>query len=78
MKQGSTLLMRAMLPKAGFSSFSRVQGGSITLSSHYPPKLRIPIDDKVSYDVSIPEGEGTLKDFEEQVKKDCSKHVRAF
>ena len=28
--------------RRNFSSFSQVSGKSITLSTHYPPKLRIP------------------------------------
>ncbi len=45
-----------------FSSFSRVEGNSIAISSHYPPKLRVPISDKVQVDFTLLKDE-SVKDF---------------
>jgi hypothetical protein len=51
-----------------FSSFSRVQGGSISLSTHYPPKLRIPTGgSQQHFDVTLDEGD-SVSQFEAKVQ----------
>lgn len=50
-----------------FSSFSKVQGGSISLSTHYPPKLRVPVDDHTSYDFTLTDNE-SVQEFENKVR----------
>lgn len=63
-----TPLLRAMTQsQRGFSTFSKVEGGSISISSHYPPKLRIPVSDKQQYDFSLIDSE-TVEQFEAKVK----------
>eukprot|EP00347_Sterkiella_histriomuscorum_P008237 403345856 len=53
-----------------FSTFSRVQGNSVKISSHSPPKLRIPVsnDGKQAYDFSLIDSE-TVAHFEQKVKE---------
>lgn len=53
-----------------FSSFSQVSGKSITLSTHYPPKLRIPAGRHQQYDVTL-DSEETVSQFEQKVKENC-------
>lgn len=57
----------------GFSSFSKVEGSSIAISSHYPPKLRIPINEKVQFDFTLMKDE-SVKEFQEKVTKQCSSY----
>jgi hypothetical protein len=53
-----------------FSTFSKVLGNSIEISTHLPPKMRIPITDTTSYDVTLKKDQ-TVKDFESQIKENC-------
>ena len=69
-----------LMPMSGvryFSSFSSVQGSSIQISSHYPPKLRIPVNDQVSYDITLgglSEGE-TIAQIEAKILQNCGDHL---
>jgi hypothetical protein len=54
-----------------FSSFSKVQGTSISISSHHPPTLRIPLSEKINYDFTL-QADDTIKQFEDKVKTACS------
>jgi hypothetical protein len=53
-----------------FSSFSQVSGKSIKLSTHYPPKLRIPAGRHQQYDVTL-DSEETVSQFEQKVRENC-------
>lgn len=49
-----------------FSTFSKVQGTSIAISTHYPPKLRVPINEKTSYDFTL-RNEESVDDLQTRV-----------
>ena len=53
-----------------FSTFSRVVGNSIEISSHMPPKIRIPVAHNQAYDVTL-NREETVDQFEQKVKETC-------
>ena len=55
--------------RRAFSTYSRVQGTSIALSSQQPPKLRIPLESG-AIDVTLHESE-SVADFESKVKASC-------
>ena len=62
----------------GFSSFSRVEGSSIVISSHYPPKLRVPLSDKLQFDFTLMKDE-SVKEFQDKVTSQCSSYgLRSF
>ena len=60
-----------------FSTFSKVLGNSIEISTHLPPKIRIPINDSTSYDVTLSKDQ-TVKDFENQIKENCGSQINQF
>ena len=50
-----------------FSSYSQVQGQSILISNQHPPKIKLPLNESLIYDVSLHKDE-TIGAFEEKVK----------
>lgn len=52
-----------------------MEGGSISISSHSPPKLRIPVSDKQQYDFSLIDSE-TVQEFEAKVSSQAG--IKSF
>jgi len=58
-----------------FSTFSKVLGNSIEISTHLPPKMRVPVNDTTSYDVTLKKNQ-TVQEFESQIKENCGSQLK--